>query len=83
MAMAPEPGHEPVSRRGVQALFLTNRLVEDPPELAQKRSSGIKIDYIGLALVGIGLGCLQVVLDKGQRADWLHSDFIVAFSVIA
>ena len=67
----------------ILSLFLTNRLVEDPPELAQKRSSGIKIDYIGLALVGIGLGCLQVVLDKGQREDWLHSDFIVAFSVIA
>jgi len=67
----------------ILSLFLTNRLVEDPPELAQKRNSGIKIDYIGLALVGIGLGCLQVVLDKGQREDWLHSDFIVAFSVIA
>src|SRR3954468_18909369 len=67
----------------VLSLFLTNRLVEDPPELAQKRNSGIKIDYIGLALIGVGLGCLQVVLDKGQRDDWFQSDFILAFAVIA
>jgi MFS transporter, DHA2 family, multidrug resistance protein len=67
----------------ILSLFLTNRLVEDPPELAQKRNSGIKIDYIGLALIGVGLGCLQVVLDKGQRDDWFQSDFILAFGVIA
>lgn len=67
----------------VLSLFLTNRLVEDPPELAERRNAGIKIDYIGLALVGVGLGCLQVVLDKGQRDDWLHSDFILTFSLIA
>jgi DHA2 family multidrug resistance protein len=65
------------------SLFLTHRLVEDPPELAQRHHSGIKIDYIGLALIGIGLGTLQVVLDKGEREDWLQSDFILAFAVIA
>jgi DHA2 family multidrug resistance protein len=65
------------------SLFLTNRLVEDPPELQARRNSGIKIDYVGLALIGVGLGCLQVVLDKGQRDDWLQSDFILAFTVIA
>src|SRR5438270_12115769 len=67
----------------VLSLFLTNRLVEDPPHLAEKRNSGIKIDYIGLALIGVGLGCLQVVLDKGQRDDWFQSDFILAFGLIA
>src|SRR5437763_7163979 len=67
----------------VASLFLTNRLLQDPPELAHKRNAVHKIDYIGLALVGVGLGCLQVVLDKGQRDDWLQSDFILAFAVIA
>jgi DHA2 family multidrug resistance protein len=67
----------------ILSLFLTNRLVEDPPELAQRRNSGIKIDYIGLALIGVGLGSLQVVLDKGQRDDWLASNFILSFTVIA
>jgi DHA2 family multidrug resistance protein len=67
----------------VLSLFLTNRLVEDPPELAARRNAGITIDYIGLALIGIGLGSLQVVLDKGEREDWLSSNFIVAFAVVA
>jgi MFS transporter, DHA2 family, multidrug resistance protein len=65
------------------SLFLTNRLVEDPPEIAERRNAGIKIDYIGLALIGVGLGCLQVVLDKGERDDWLQSNFILAFALIA
>src|SRR5690348_18390583 len=64
----------------ILSLFLTNRLVEDPPEIAERRNAGIKIDYIGLALIGVGLGCLQVVLDKGEREDWLQSDFILAFT---
>jgi DHA2 family multidrug resistance protein len=65
------------------SLFLTNRLVEDPPELAERRNAGIKIDYVGLGLIGVGLGCLQVVLDKGQRDDWFQSNFILWFSIIA
>ena len=65
------------------SLFLTSRLVEDPPEIAERRNSGIKIDYIGLALIGVGLGSLQVVLDKGQRDDWLASDFILSFTILA
>jgi MFS transporter, DHA2 family, multidrug resistance protein len=67
----------------VLSLFLTNRLVEDPPELAARRKSGIGIDYIGLGLIGVGLGSLQVVLDKGQRDDWFSSDFILTFSILA
>jgi len=67
----------------ILSLFLTNRLVEDPPEIAERRNAGIKIDYIGLALIGVGLGCLQVVLDKGEREDWLQSDFILAFTLVA
>jgi DHA2 family multidrug resistance protein len=65
------------------SLFLTNRLVEDPPEMAERRNAGIKIDYIGLALVGVGLGCLQVVLDKGEHEDWLQSNFILTFAIVA
>ncbi|HKT25554.1 MAG TPA: DHA2 family efflux MFS transporter permease subunit [Terriglobales bacterium] len=65
------------------SLFLTNRLVEDPPEMAERRKAGIKIDYIGLALVGVGLGCLQVVLDKGEHEDWLQSNFILTFAIVA
>jgi DHA2 family multidrug resistance protein len=41
----------------------------------------LKIDYVGLGLMSVGLGALQVVLDKGQRADWLESRFIVILLV--
>jgi len=43
----------------------------------------MSIDYTGVGLVLVGLGCLQVVLDKGQEEDWLSSHFIVVLSVIA
>src|ERR1700720_1619470 len=47
------------------SLLLTNRLVEDPPYLRGRKAG--RIDYIGLILVAVGLGALQIVLDKGQR----------------
>jgi MFS transporter, DHA2 family, multidrug resistance protein len=43
----------------------------------------LSIDYIGILLVAVGFGCLEVVLDKGEREDWLESSFIVAFLVTA
>jgi len=68
---------------GVISLFLSNRMLTDPPHLveAKKRMSGI--DYIGLGLIAVGLGALELVLDKGQEDDWFHSSTITAFSVIA
>lgn len=41
------------------------------------------MDYIGFGFVGLGLGCLQVVLDKGQREDWFASTFIIVFTVVS
>ena len=70
---------------GILSLFLTNRMVEDPPYLvrAKERARKTPIDYMGLGLVGIGLGALQVVLDKGQEDDWFGSSFIVRFAILA
>ena len=51
--------------------------------MERKKLSETKIDYIGLGLVALGLGTLQVVLDKGQRDDWFESHFIIVLSVIA
>lgn len=68
---------------GIISLLLTNKLVEDPPYLRGQRKSGIRIDYIGLAMITLGLGALQVVLDKGERDDWFSSHFIAAWSTIA
>ena len=67
---------------GVISLFLTQRFVEDPPWLKEERDSGIKIDYIGLALIVIGVACFQIVLDKGQEEDWFASPLISTFFCI-
>ena len=66
---------------GILSLFLTQRLVEDPPWLKEKKA-GFKIDYIGLALIVIGVACFQLVLDKGQEDDWFASPVITTmFSI--
>jgi DHA2 family multidrug resistance protein len=68
---------------GILAAFLVFRLVEDPPYIRQLRGAGVRLDYIGLAFLALGIGALQVVLDKGQEDDWFGSRFIVTLSVIA
>jgi MFS transporter, DHA2 family, multidrug resistance protein len=74
---------------GIMSLFLTNHFVRDPEylteQLEQQRRSHHRpyIDYIGIGLIALGIGCLQVVLDKGQEDDWFASHFIVTLSVIA
>ncbi len=67
---------------GILALFMIYSFIFDPP-YQQLREKGEKVDYIGLTLLCLGLGSLQVVLDKGQLEDWFNSDFIVLFSVVA
>jgi DHA2 family multidrug resistance protein len=68
---------------GIISILLTSRLIEDPPFLRRRKLSETHIDYIGLGLVALGLGTLQVVLDKGQRDDWFESHFILTLSIIA
>ena len=74
---------------GIISLLLTNHFVKDPEDLTehleQQRLSHQRpyIDYIGIGLIALGIGCLQVVLDKGQEDDWFASHFIVTLSVIA
>ncbi|MDB5172885.1 MAG: Inner rane component of tripartite multidrug resistance system [Phycisphaerales bacterium] len=70
---------------GILSLVLSDLVVRDPPELTAQRhrrlKAGFKIDYIGFGLIALGLGCLQVVLDKGQEEDWFSSPFITAFAI--
>ena len=68
---------------GILSLLLTSRLIQDPPYLKRRKLSETKIDYIGLGLVALGLGTLQIVLDKCQRDDWFESHFILILSLIA
>ena len=66
---------------GLLAIFLVKVLLQDPPS-AQKQKVD-SIDYIGLSLIALGLGALQIVLDKGQQEDWFDSSFIITFTVLA
>jgi MFS transporter, DHA2 family, multidrug resistance protein len=68
---------------GLLALFLVFHVLEDPPYLARVARGGVKLDYIGFGLLALGVGALQVMLDKGQQEDWFSSRYIVVLSVIA
>ncbi len=66
---------------GIAAVFGVIALVEDPPWLKNKRARGI--DYIGISLITLGLGALQIALDRGEDADWLSSPFIRVMFLLA
>jgi MFS transporter, DHA2 family, multidrug resistance protein len=68
---------------GLATLFLVRRFVEDPPYLSRLKAAGVKLDYIGIALLTLGIGALQVMLDKGQEDDWFGSPFITTLTITA
>jgi DHA2 family multidrug resistance protein len=72
---------------GLLSLVLTYLFVHDSPLLKEDRrkllARGLRIDYIGFALVAIGFGSLEVVLDRFEREDGFSSTFITSFSLAA
>jgi DHA2 family multidrug resistance protein len=73
---------------GLLSLLLSSRLVHDPAEFTKerfeaRRGGHLRIDYIGISLIAIGFACLEVVLDRGERDDWLGSHFITTFLIVA
>ncbi len=68
---------------GILSLLLTSRLIQDPPYFHRRKIRETHIDYIGLSFVALGLGTMQVVLDKGQRDDWFESHFITILTLVA
>jgi DHA2 family multidrug resistance protein len=70
---------------GLFSLWLSNRMVEDPPIQKQRRieASRTRVDFTGLALVASGVGLLEFFLDKGQEKDWFGSPMIVTAAVMA
>jgi DHA2 family multidrug resistance protein len=68
---------------GFLAVLLVSRFVEDPPYLRLRRGAGVRMDYIGLAFLALGIGALQVLLDKGQEDDWFGSHLILTLSVVS
>src|SRR6201985_381651 len=72
--------HVPV---GILTWLLVRQFVEDPPYLGKLKAAGIKLDYIGIALLTLGVGALQILLDKGQEDDWFGSNFITTLVIVA
>jgi EmrB/QacA subfamily drug resistance transporter len=72
---------------GIVLSILAARVLADPPELAARRrtrlGAGLNLDYVGFALLVVGMGALQIVLDKGQEDDWFGSAFITRLAVIS
>ncbi|HUN62566.1 MAG TPA: DHA2 family efflux MFS transporter permease subunit [Candidatus Sulfotelmatobacter sp.] len=68
---------------GALTWLLVRTYVEDPPYIKKLKGAGVKLDYIGIALLALGVGALQVVLDKGQEDDWFGSHFITTLAVIS
>lgn len=72
---------------GALLFFLSTFLIKDSAEYTRKRKAslrkGFKVDYLGFALLALGLGCLQIMLDKGQQEDWLSSHFILALAAVS
>lgn len=59
---------------GIFCVLATQKLLEDPPYA--KKQSGITFDYIGFAFLSVWLVFLQIVLDKGNDADWFGAKWI-------
>ncbi len=68
---------------GILSIFLTSRIVEDPPYLARVRKKLGGVDGIGLGLLALTIGALQIMLDKGQEKDWFGSHLIVTCAVLS
>ncbi len=68
------------------SLFLTSRIVEDPPwvkkQVALSQKGGIKLDFLGFGLLGLTFGSLEFLMDKGQEDDWFSSHLITFFAIV-
>jgi MFS transporter, DHA2 family, multidrug resistance protein len=65
---------------GVASLIMTKMFIFDPPYLRQESR---KVDYWGIGMLAVGIGALQILLDKGQEDDWFESNFMIALAIIA
>jgi DHA2 family multidrug resistance protein len=65
---------------GIASLVMTKLYIFDPPYLRTEKRS---IDYWGIGMLAVGIGALQIVLDKGQQEDWFSSSLITTLAVLS
>jgi DHA2 family multidrug resistance protein len=68
---------------GIIAFLMVSAFVHDPVYLRRRRERGGRVDYLGIACLVLGLGLMQIVLDRGQRADWFASSWVVYFTAFS
>ena len=67
---------------GIFAFIAVAQLVEDPPWVKADRARLIDVDYVGLSLIAIGFGALQLMLDRGEDNDWFASPTILLAALV-
>ena len=60
----------------------SSSLIREQPVTRDKNARS-PVDWMGFGFVALSLGCLQIVLDRGQEDDWLGSGFITALILIS
>jgi DHA2 family multidrug resistance protein len=65
---------------GIASIVMTKLFIFDPPYLRTERQ---RVDYWGIGMLAVGIGALQIVLDKGQQEDWFASNLIVGLAVLS
>jgi DHA2 family multidrug resistance protein len=68
---------------GFVAFAMVSAFVHDPLFLRQSRAQKGQVDYLGILLLIVSLGSLQIVLDRGQRADWFNSPWVVYATLLS
>jgi DHA2 family multidrug resistance protein len=68
---------------GVVLFFLVTALIHEPRRSGKVRDKNFSVDWLGFGFVALSLGCLQVVMDRGQQDDWFASSFIMALALIS
>src|SRR5450432_4267925 len=65
---------------GIASLVMTKMYIFDPPYL---RAESRRVDYWGIGMLAVGIGALQIVLDKGQEEDWFASHMITILAIVS
>ena len=65
---------------GIASIVMTKLFIFDPPYLRQEKRG---IDYWGIGMLAVGIGALQILLDKGQEEDWFSSHWMTALAIIS
>ncbi len=68
---------------GILSIFLSSRVVEDPPEIVARTRRRDPVDFMGLFSVALGVGMLEFTLDKGQEKDWFGAGEIQTTASVA